>query len=89
MDILPKLPLTWIEAVAEHKDVAKVLDHEEGELVIEGGPGNDELMNSGYWGRAHPKFRRLSPSGNRSTRVSSGGVDVEWHVTVRARMNTM
>ena len=29
---------TWIEAVAEHEDVAEVLDHEEGELVIEGGP---------------------------------------------------
>ena len=42
--------LTWVEAVAEHENVTKVLDHEEGELVIEGRPGNDELMNSGYWG---------------------------------------
>ena len=33
--------------MAEHEDVAKVLDHEEGELVIEGGPENEELMNSG------------------------------------------
>ena len=39
-----KLHLTWIEAVAEHEDVAKVLDHEEGELVIEGGPVNEELI---------------------------------------------